>query len=320
MSVTVVVVNWNSGALLQECLNRLSRQTVMPQRVLVVDNASSDNSAACALPFPGVTLLQMNANLGFAAGNNRALVECGTEFVALLNPDAFPEPDWLERLLAAASSHPDVAAFGSRQLCHGNLEVLDGIGDSYHMSSLVWRVRHGARQQAGDLVPREIFSPCAAAALYRRHALVSVGGFDEDFFCYVEDVDLGFRLRLMGHKAMYVPDAVVHHVGSATTGGQNSDFSVYHGHRNLVWTFVKNMPGALFWLLLPLHLLLNLAMLARFMARGQGGVLLRAKRNAIKGLPQAWAKRRKIQTGRAASIREIWQVLDKRLLPRKKGR
>jgi GT2 family glycosyltransferase len=187
------------------------------------------------------------------------------------------------------------------------------------MSGLVWRERHGARQQAGDLVPQKIFSPCAAAALYRRQALVDVGGFDEDYFCYVEDVDLGFRLRLAGHKAMYVPDAVVHHVGSATTGGQHSDFSVYHGHRNLVWTFVKNMPGVLFWLLLPLHLMMNAMMLVWFIARGQGQVILRAKRDAIKGLPKAWLKRRQIQERRVASIKDIWRALDKRVLPSKWG-
>jgi GT2 family glycosyltransferase len=318
-SITVMVVNWNSGALLQECLKTLSGQIVMPQRVLVVDNASTDNSATCATLLPSVTLLQMTANLGFAAGNNRALAECDTEFVALLNPDAFPEPDWLEWLLAAASAYPDVAAFGSRQLCQGSPDILDGIGDSYHMSGLVWRERHRARLQSGDLVPREIFSPCAAAALYRRQALVDVGGFDEAYFCYVEDVDLGFRLRLAGHKAMYVPDAVVHHVGSATTGGQHSDFAVYHGHRNLVWTFVKNMPGALFWLLLPLHLMMNLTMMVWFIARGQGRVILRAKWDAIKGLPKVWAMRRQIQARRVSNVKDIWRVLDKHVLPSKQG-
>jgi len=300
--------------LLQKCLIALSRQTVRVRRVLVVDNASSDDSVACTKLVPATSLLQMSANLGFAAGNNRALSECNTEFVALLNPDAFPAPDWLERLLAAANAYPNIAAFGSRQLCESTPEVLDGIGDSYHLSGLVWRNRSGARQTTNDLVSKEIFSPCAAAALYRRQALIDVGGFDEDYFCYVEDVDLGFRLRLAGHKAMYVPEAVVHHVGSATTGGQHSDFSVYHGHRNLVWTFVKNMPGALFWLLLPLHILLNIVTIMWFMARGQGGVILRAKRDAVKGLPQAWAKRQKIQAGRIASIREIWRILDKRLI------
>lgn len=316
MPVTIVIVNWNSGALLTECLRHLEAQTVLSERVLVVDNASTDDSASGTEAFASVTVRRMNANLGFAAGNNIALADCTTEFVALLNPDAFPEPDWLERLLAAASAYPDVDAFGSRQLCQGDPEVLDGIGDGYHMSGLVWRERYGARQQAGDLVSREIFSPCAAAAIYRRQALMDVGGFDEDFFCYVEDIDLGFRLRLTGHKAMYVPDAVVHHVGSATTGGQRSDFSVYHGHRNLVWTYVKNMPGALFWLLLPLHLMLNLVAVFWFMARGQGKVIVRAKGDAIKGIPRMWRKRRAIQASRVASVAEIWRVLDKRLWPR----
>jgi len=314
MSVAVVIVNWNSGILLEKCLTALSRQTVKLQHILVVDNASSDDSAAYTKLIAEASLLQMPTNLGFAAANNRALNECDTEFVALLNPDAFPAPDWLERLIAAAHTYPNIAAFGSRQLCENNPEVLDGIGDNYHITGLVWRNRSETSQITNDVVPKPIFSPCAAAALYRRQALIDVGGFDQDYFCYVEDVDLGFRLRLAGHKAMYVPDAVVHHVGSATTGGQQSDFSVYHGHRNLVWTFVKNMPGALFWLLLPLHILLNFVTIAWFIARGQGGVILRAKRDAIKGLPEAWAKRKRIQADRVASVSEIWRALDKRLV------
>lgn len=318
MTVAVIVVNWNSDSLLTECLRHLSRQTVQPTRVVVVDNASSDGSAKNAESFENVSLFKLSANLGFAAGNNRALAECDSEFVALLNPDAFPEVDWLERLLAAAKTYPGIAAFGCRQLRHGDSEILDGIGDIYHLSGLVWREQHGVQQRQEDLITREIFSPCAAAALYRRQALVEAGGFDEDYFCYVEDVDLGFRLRLAGYKAMFVPDAVVHHVGSATTGGQRSDFSVYHGHRNLVWTFVKNMPGVLFWLLLPLHLLLNLIVISMFIIRGQGRVILHSKRDAIKGLPQAWAKRKKIQADRVVNVLGIWRVLDKSLFSRQK--
>lgn len=317
LTATVVIVNWNSGALLQECLNKVSRQTVMPQRIVVVDNASSDTSAACTALFPGVILLKMTSNFGFAGGNNRALALCDTEFVAVLNPDAFPEPDWLERLLAAARANLDFAAFGSRQLSESDGNVLDGVGDRYHMSGLVWRERYGARQSPDDLVEREIFSPCAAAALYRRQAVVEGGGFDEDFFCYVEDVDFGFRLRLAGQKAMYVPDAVVHHVGSATTGGQHSDFAVYHGHRNLVWTYVKNMPGWLFWVCLPLHFAMNLVAIIGFGWQGQGGVMLRAKRDALLGLPKMWRKRREIQRRRVASVADIWRLLDKRLFPRR---
>jgi GT2 family glycosyltransferase len=313
-AITVIVVNWNGGALLAECLRHLEMQTFKSARVLVLDNASSDGSiAAAGIPANNIELLQLDVNLGFAAANNRALAQCDTEFVALLNPDAFPEPDWLECLLAAAHSNPEVAAFGSRQLCYDNPEILDGTGDTYHMSGLAWRERYGMRQQSQDLLSREIFSPCAAAALYRRQALLDAGGFDEDFFCYVEDVDLGFRLRLSGYKALYVPDAVIHHVGSASTGGEWSDFAVYHGFRNPVWVFIKNMPCILFWLLLPLHVALNLASILLFSIRGQGRVILKSKKDALLGIPRMWRKRREIQKNRVGSTGTIWKALDKRI-------
>jgi GT2 family glycosyltransferase len=313
-TVTVIIVNWNGSALLAECLRCLKMQTFQSARVLVVDNASSDGSiAAAGIPAENIELLQLESNIGFAAANNRALAQCDTEFVALLNPDAFPEPAWLERLLAAACANPGVAAFGSRQLCHTNPEFLDGTGDNYHISGLAWRERYGLRQQSQDLIPKEIFSPCAAAALYRRQIVVDAGGFDEDLFCYLEDVDLGFRLRLSGYKALYVPDAVVRHVGSASTGGELSDFAVYHGFRNPMWVFIKNMPCVLFWLLLPLHIALNLVSLLLFSIRGQGKVILRSKKDAFLGIPRMWRKRREIQKNRVGSIITIWKALDKRI-------
>lgn len=313
MSVTVVIVNFNSGDLLAECLTHLESQTVQPEKVFVIDNGSTDKSADVAVSFSNVVLHKLKQNLGFAAGNNFALGRVETGFVALLNPDAFPEPEWLEHMLDAANKFPEMAAFGSRQLCSTNSTLLDGLGDRYHLSGLVWRDRHGVCQSPEDLEQHEIFSPCAAAVLYRHEALVDVGGFDEDYFCYVEDVDLGFRLRLAGYKSMYVPNAVVRHVGSATTGGKRSDFSVYYGHRNLVWTFVKNMPGLLFWLLLPIHLLLNLVTIAIFTVRGQGKVILGAKKDAVRGLARTWKKRKRIQAGRSAKVIDIWRQLDKSL-------
>jgi len=276
-----------------------------------MDNGSSDNSADHADGLPGVTVINLGTNLGFATANNRALALCDTEFVVLLNPDAFAEPEWLDRLLQAAVNHPDVATFGSCQLIYSSENLIDGTGDCYHFSGLVWRNKHGESIENVDLVSREIFAPCAAAAMYRRQTLLDLGGFDEDFFCYVEDVDLGFRLRLAGNKAMYVANAVVHHVGSAMTGGQHSDFSIYHGHRNLVWAFVKNMPGLLFWLLIPFHLALNIVTVIYFIIHGHSRVIIRAKIDAVKGLKSIWKKRKKIQKDRIASIIDIWRVLDK---------
>lgn len=317
VGVSVAVVNWNGEAFLERCLNALLAQTVRPHEILLLDNASTDGSLEIARRFPAVRVIALAQNTGFARGNNLAIEAAskGSEWIALLNPDAFAAPRWLETLLMAAESNPDFDVFGSKLVNAADPGVLDGAGDVYHVSGLVWRTAHGLSVSAmGDNVC-EIFSPCAAAALYRRSAFEEVGGFDEDFFCYVEDVDLGFRLRLAGYRCLYVPQSVAHHVGSGTTGGQHSDFSVYHGHRNLVWTFVKNMPGVLFWLLLPLHVALNLASIIWFALRGQGAVILRAKRDALLGLPKMWRKRRQVQKTRVASIGDIWRVLDKRLLP-----
>lgn len=321
--ITVIIVNWNAGPLLCNCLKHLRQQTLQPVRVILVDNASSDQS--WDLPdelknWETLDLQRMDSNLGFAAGNNHALKQCTTEFVALLNPDAFAATDWLEHLRAAAHQHPQAAAFGSRQLCHEAPDTLDGTGDCYHASGLAWRQHHGQAQTPAHLQARDIFAPCAAAALYRRSAVMAVGGFDESYFCYHEDVDLGFRLRLQGHTARYVPQAVVHHVGSATTGGQRSDFATYHGHRNMVWTFVKNMPSPLLWALLPLHVAANLASLAWLALRGQGRTALRAKWHALQGLGTALRQRQAIQAQRQVAATTVWNALDKSWRPRTKGR
>lgn len=151
------------------------------------------------------------------------------------------------------------------------------------------------------------------AALYRRQAFIDCGGFDERFFCYVEDVDLGFRLRLAGYGCRYVPTAIVHHIGSALTG-RRSDFAVYYGHRNLVFNFVKNMPWPLFWGLLPLHVLLNVLSLAVAFVLGRADPVWRAKRDALRALPAVWLARRCVQTTRRASSLAILRYLKWSLL------
>ena len=313
--VTVIIVNWNGEQFIEQCLVKLMSQTVAPHEIILLDNASSDKSVEIAKRFPSVRLLLSDENTGFARGNNLAIqaASAESEWIALLNPDAFAEPQWLEMLLAATREYLGFDFFGSKLVNATDPSLLDGAGDTYHMSGLVWRMGHGAPAPTEQEQTKEAFSPCAAAALYRRSALHKIGGFDEDYFCYVEDVDLGFRLRLAGYRCLYVPQSVAHHLGSGTTGGQHSDFALYHGHRNLVWTFVKDMPGILFWLLLPLHIVLNLVSILWFVLQGKSGVILRAKRDACLGLAQAWKKRQDIQSIRAVSVSEIWSQLDKRI-------
>lgn len=316
-AVAVIVVNWNGGAHLEACLRALAAQTETGFRALVVDNASRDGSQALvqALGDARFSLLQLDSNTGFARANNLGVAHCaGSELIALLNPDAFPEPGWLSQLVLAAKDFPHVAAFGSHLVDASDRSLSDGTGDAYHFSGRAFRRDHGARVQDSKRPAGRIFSPCAAAALYRRSAWSEAGGFDEDFFCYLEDVDLGFRMRLLGWEAMHVPSALCYHAGSALTG-RRSDFSTYYGQRNMVWTFVKNMPSWLFWLLLPAHLLLNLCAPVAFVGRRQVRLVLRAKRDALRHWPALWRKRRAVQRARVAPPAAIWRALDKSAWP-----
>jgi GT2 family glycosyltransferase len=308
--VGVVVVDWNSGELVSRCLASLSEQSAAPDAVVVVDNASQNpTSHRVRARHPRVEIIRLPGNRGFAAACNLGITAVGDpEWIALVNPDAFPEPDWLEALLRAAAESPGYSSFASRLVCADDPERLDGTGDIYSVSGLAWRRDHTAPADGRHLERDEVFGPCAAAALYRRAALLEVGGLDEAFFCYFEDVDLSFRLQLAGHRCLYVPEAVARHVGSVTTV-RHSDFSVYHAHRNLVWTFLKNMPMPLLALYAPHHLLLNALSIASFTLRGQGRTILRAKRDALRELPRVWRQRRAIQAARRARGRALRRLM-----------
>ena len=137
----------------------------------------------------------------------------------------------------------------------------------------------------------EVFGPCAGAALYRKEMLEEIGLFDEDFFLYMEDVDLAFRGRLAGWKCIYVPEAkVYHHHGG--TAGFGSDLSVYYGNRNIVWYAIKDFPTRLLITSLPFILARNLAVIPYYALRGQGRVILKSKLDALKGVPRMLRKRR----------------------------
>ena len=307
--VAVVIVNYNGGKLIELCLAALAAQTHQNFQTVVVDNASTDGSSATILAnFPDVKLVQADTNLGFAAGNNLGFKHVGNaQWIALLNPDAYAAPDWLERMLAAANEG-NFDFFGCRMRLANTPDYLDGTGDMYHASGVAWRRDHGRLAVESTSVAGEIFAPCAAAALYRRADLEAVGGLDESYFCYFEDVDLAFRLRLLGKRCAYVPGAIVDHVSSGIAG-KHSDFATYHGHRNMVWTYFKDMPTPLFWFYLPLHIAANVFGVCICAARGQLGVVLRSKRDALLGLPRILRERKRIQAQAQSGWREVKTVM-----------
>lgn len=308
---SIIIVSWNSAIYLPRCLTSLSQQTFKDFEVILVDNGSNDNTLlGLEEQYPSLYLYikKLNSNSGFAAANNIGAHLAHRQWIVLLNADAFPEPEWLESLLQAAKENPGYTIFASRQLQANARELLDGAGDAYHITGLAWRQAYNQPATKHGLQKAEVFSACPTAALYSREAFLNIGGFDEDYFSYFEDVDLGFRLRLNGLKCLYVPKAVVHHVGSASTG-KRSDFSVYYGYRNMIWTFVKDMPSPLFWLFLPLHIGTLIFFVIYLSLRGQGEVIIKAIKDAISGLPRMIEKRKVIQKNRRVKSSELLKVM-----------
>jgi GT2 family glycosyltransferase len=309
-AVSIIIVNWNNLLHLPRCLTGVMNQTFNDFEVLLIDNGSTDSSVdVLEKRWPGIKVTRLGRNAGFAAANNIGARLAQGNWLALLNSDAFPEPDWLGNLFNATGNNPEYCFFASRQLQAEAPDLLDGTGDVLHISGLAWRRYSGFPASHFGLESGEVFSPCAAAGLYSRQAFFQAGGFDEDFFNYHEDVDLGFRLRLSGFRCLYVPNAVVKHVGSASTGTQ-SDFAIYHWQRNMVWSFVQNTPAALLWRALPAHLIGNVILLIGFILRGRGKILLKAKTDAVRGLPRAFHKRKEIQKNRKISNLDLWRTME----------
>jgi len=306
--VTVCIVAYQSGAFLQPCVDALAAQTFADFEAVIVDNDSTDGSIeALRLPDARFRVEPMGKNLGFAAANNVAARASRAPWFATLNPDTRADPGWLEALLAAAERWPQAASFGSTQVSLDHPNELDGVGDVYHAAGMAWRARLG-RSVAETPPEGEVFGPCAAAALYRREPFVALGGFDESFFCYCEDVDLAYRLRLAGWTAVQVPDAVVRHAGSGISG-RASDFTLFHGHRNRVWVYVKNTPSIWLWLLLPYHLAYDALMMASALRRGIGRPVVRAHWAALTGLGPVLAARRAVQRTRKAPLRDLFDAM-----------
>ena len=296
--VTVIIIAYASERHIARCLASVRAQTVRPARVVLVENGSPDDRRLSAADMPDwVEFHENRDNLGFAAANNRAAETVATKWIAFLNPDAFPEPDWLEQLLAATERHPEAAFFGSTQLAAGYAGLLDGVGDVYHAVGFPYRGGYG---RPARITPPEgsVFSVCAAASLNRRDVFEALGGFDESYFCYCEDVDLCFRGRLLGHEAVQVSDARVHHVGYASTG-RYSEFAIYHGTRNRLWTFLKDMPGPLLYLLAPVHAAATLIQTGSALRRGLIKPFLRALRDGLKDWPRIRKERRIVQSARS---------------------
>ena len=301
--VTVVVPNWNGERFLKTCLGSLREQTYKDFETVLVDNGSTDDSSGLVYrDFPEVVVVPLKENLGFSAAVNAGVRASDTELVALLNNDTEQDAGWLEALVQAANTRPDAGFFASKLVDFHDRRTLDGAGDALRRSGLPYRVGHGEKDRGQYDDTRYVFGACAAAALYRRTMLQEIGLFDEDFFAYCEDGDLSFRAQLAGYRCLYVPEAVVYHIGSASSGGKRSPTATRLGTRNGLWLLVKNLPVPLVPAFLPFFLLGQFSRLAVTAVSGVWRPHLSGLSEGIRLLPPMLKKRREIQKGRKVPI------------------
>lgn len=305
--ISVIVLNYNGKGFLNSCLSSLASQTYSDFEVIVVDNGSRDGSPEYIEEnYPWVRLAKNDENLGFAGGTNVGIRAAKGEFIITLNNDSRADSRFIEELIKPMAD-PEVGVCAAKML----------FPDGRINSAGICISRSGAAWDRGMFEPdrgqyefvEEVFGACAGAALYRREMLDEIGLFDEDFFLYLEDVDLAFRARLAGWKCIYVPGArVIHHHGG--TAGVGSDLAVYYGNRNIVWYPIKDFPFRLLITSLPFIVARNLAVIPYYALRGQGGVILKSKLDALKGVVKMMGKRkdvvRRVDYSQIKRFVEIW--------------
>ena len=301
---SIIIVTHNSSYYLVECMKALTTQRNKNFEVIIVDNNSNegpiniDNFKSLE-----IKIIKLEKNFGFAAGNNIGAKKAIGKWLITLNPDAIPEDNWLSEIKVGIKQYPKTMIFGSKQLKYDNPDKLDGAGDHYHCTGIAWRGGEGDPAET-ILEDAVVMSPCAAAAIYHRDIYVSLGGMAEDFFCYYEDVDLGLRFRLLGHKTIQLAGAKVRHVGS-TTAGKNSKFIKYYVSRNRIWTFIRCVPGLLFVACMPLLILGIVTRLCFSIFAGDTFTKLKASYDAFRRLVRIWNDRKVIQETRKSTVLEF---------------
>jgi GT2 family glycosyltransferase len=308
--LSVIIPNWNGARHLPTCLGSLRRQTYPHLEVILVDNASSDESVALVRrDYPEAVLVQLDENLGLTGGINRGIQAARGEIIAPLNNDTEVAPGWAEALVTALLDHPEAGMSASKMLLFDRRDTLHSAGDAYGVDGIpvnrgVWQKDEG--QFDAD---EYIWGGCGGAVAYRRAMLDDIGLLDEDLFMYCEDVDLNWRAQLAGYKCVFAPQAIVYHHLSATGGGEIASF--YTG-RNTLWVLAKNYPGELLrrhWQAI-VRAQLSIARDALRAWRGAAArARLRGQLAGLLGLPRWLRKRRAIQARRKVSLEVIEGLL-----------
>lgn len=305
---TIVIPNYNGAAYLENCLASLREE---PARVILVDNGSTDGSRELVREkFPEVWLMALDKNYGFCKAVNRGMEASKTTYVILLNNDTAVEPGFVRALEASLDDDKQAFSGAAQMVNMRRPELIDDAGDYY--CALGWAFAAGRDKPKKDYdTPREIFSACGGACIYRRRVLEQIGMLDENHFAYLEDVDLGYRARIYGYRNLYVPKAVAHHAGSASSGSRYNAFKARQTARNSVYLAYKNMPPGQLFFNLPFLLTGFLVKQLFFLKKGLGGSWWRGTVEGIRLCCSSEGQRRRIRfrTKRLSSYMEIqWEL------------
>lgn len=240
--VTVIIPNYNGKNYIRGCIDSLKEQSMKDIHIIVVDNASEDGSdTIIEKEYPDVELVRLKQNFGFCRAVNEGIRLTKTEYLILLNNDTRADRDFVKALYECIDAHPDTFSVASKMLQMNNPELIDAAGDLYCV--LGWAFSLGKDKKASKYNKESvIFSSCGGAAIYRKSIFEEIGYFDELHFSYLEDVDVGYRARIMGYKNRFTPKAIVYHAGSGTTGSRYNPFKVRIAARNSWYIVFKNMP------------------------------------------------------------------------------
>lgn len=320
VTASIIIVNWNGRQHLAECLDSLAAQSYRDFEVVLVDNGSSDGSDTFVREqYPWVKLVPLDYNSGFATGNNIGLAHAAGRYIIALNNDTRTEPAWLAELVQVADDNPTAGMVASRICAYRNHDSIDSLGVALcpdGMSRAASRLRSFSTLHLSPV--QEVLLPSGCAALYRREMLDAIGFFDDAFFAYCEDTDLGLRGRAAGWGALLARDAVVYHKYSQTGGGF-SPFKLYLVERNHYWVALKNFPATML-LLLPLRTVQRYLEQVRVVLTGQGAgqefsasssrlacmtAIMKGMLHAVAGAPAMLAKRQQAARQRRLSSREL---------------
>lgn len=254
MYISIIIPNYNGRNYISACLDSLFKQSLIPFEIIVVDNASKDESLKIVERYKDVRLIKLDKNYGFSKAVNKGIKAAKGDYVVLLNNDTEVDKDWLLELVNCIEKDDKIFSCSSKMLRYHERDKIDDAGDEYNI--LGWAYKRGDGASIEKYNSNEpVFSSCAGAAIYRKKVFEEIGYFDENFFAYMEDVDVSYRAKIKGYKNVYCSRAIVYHIGSATSGSKYNSFKVRLAARNNIYVVYKNMPFIQLVINLPFLLL-----------------------------------------------------------------